>query len=187
MGDTGFAPFGRGSPVLSQDPNARARRAENGNRPSGAGRPRFKKTPTPAPVGWQSPSTPVDSGAPEQRVSGVALRVSPVPWHMKKPQTEIYEGASSIRDQVVHRPLARTVANYRELEDAPNQSSSWRCCCACAEKEKQDRANMKRSKEQSQEIKTNPADEEEAERLLCNRNRRACWPTEFCKSASIVS
>ena len=58
MGDTGFAPFGRGSPVLSQDPNARARRAENGNRPSGAGRPRFKKTPTPAPFGCNRPQRP---------------------------------------------------------------------------------------------------------------------------------
>jgi hypothetical protein len=52
------SPFGCGSPAIQENPNARALRV-------------------------QSPSTPVDSGAPEQRVSGVALRVSPVPWHMK--------------------------------------------------------------------------------------------------------
>ena len=51
-GDTGFAPFGRRSPVLSQDPNTRARRAGNGNCPSGADAC-LRKTPTPAPIGRQ--------------------------------------------------------------------------------------------------------------------------------------
>ena len=45
-GDAGFAPFGCGSPALHQDPDARARRARDANRPSVAGRPCFSKTPS---------------------------------------------------------------------------------------------------------------------------------------------
>ena len=45
-GDAGFAPFGCGSPALHQDPDARARRARDANRPSVAGRLCFSKPPS---------------------------------------------------------------------------------------------------------------------------------------------
>ena len=57
MGDRGFAPFGCGSPVLSESPSARTLRVLKLNHPSGAGRPYFAKTPKPAPFGRNALST----------------------------------------------------------------------------------------------------------------------------------